>query len=153
MGAQGFQRLLDIHLPVAQAVEGVSQGNRIVHATCQRKSLLTIGTRLDVIALRPQKAQVHQSLPLTQAVASDAGQLQRGLIIQAGPLKVPQLLVGLSTQAIEQSKERNRSLLSGIQSASKLFYGGTRRVHGLCLLSGTLPILQRLLPCTRLVEV
>ena len=51
--AQSFARLFDIHVPVAQAVEGVSKSNRIVHATRQLKRLLAINASLGIIALRP----------------------------------------------------------------------------------------------------
>src|SRR6267154_6441767 len=97
---QGFAGLLNIQVPVAQAIEAMSQGEWIVHMTCQCKCLLIIGTGLRVIALRPQKSEVHQGLPFTLAVGSFAGHLKGGLIIQARSLKVSQRFVCLSTQAI-----------------------------------------------------
>ena len=58
MAAQRITRLLDIEVPVAQAVEAVGQGSRIVHGACQCKCLLVIVPCLCVSAPRPQKAQV-----------------------------------------------------------------------------------------------
>src|SRR5713226_9062165 len=153
MVAQSFTGLFDIHVPVAQAVEAVSQGKRIVHAACQFKCLLTIGTSSGVIALCPQKAQVHQCLPLRVAVASSLGHLQRGLVIWTRPLKVTQGFVGLSTQAIERCWGRNRSALCGIQGSRHLIDGRMRSVHSLCLLSSTLPMLQCFLPQARFKEM
>src|SRR5438105_15167650 len=88
MVLQRFVGLLNIHLPVTQAVEAMSQGDWIVHMTCQCKRLLIIGTSLRVIALRPQKPEVHQGLPFTLAVASDADHPKGGLIIQPRSLEV-----------------------------------------------------------------
>ena len=68
-------------------------------------------------------------------------------------LKFPQGFVGLSAQAIEQCRRRNRAPLCRIQRARKLLYGRTRRVQARRLLSGTLSIRQRFLPRARLVEV
>ena len=56
MAAQRIMRLLDIEVPVAQAVEAVGQGSRIVHGACQGQCLLVIAPRLGVIASRPQQA-------------------------------------------------------------------------------------------------
>src|SRR5260370_30509117 len=76
MVAQCFAGLFNIHMPVAQAIEAVSQGKRIVHASCQRKCLLKIVASPGVLALRPQKAQIYQGLPFCVAAASSLTHLQ-----------------------------------------------------------------------------
>src|SRR5258708_13982342 len=153
MVAQCFAGLFDIHVPVAQAVDAVSQGKRIVHAACQFKCVMTIATSSVVIGLCPKKAKAHQWLPLRVAVASSLGHLQRGLVIWTRPLKVTQGFVGLSTQAIERCWGRNRSALCGIQGSRHLIDGRMRSVHSLCLLSSTLPILQCFFPRARFKEM
>src|ERR1700736_6518692 len=107
MVLQRFEGLLNIQMPVTKTIEAMSQSEWIIHMTCQRKCLLIIGTGLRVIALRPQKPEVHQGLPFTLAVGSFASHLKGGLIIQARSLKVSQRFVCLSTQAIERGRGRN----------------------------------------------
>src|SRR5437868_15059872 len=97
MVLQRFAGLLNIQVPVYKTVEAMSQGEWIVHVTCQSKCLLIIGAGLRVIALRPQKPEIHQGLPFTLAVGSFAGHLESGLIIQARALKVSQCFIRLST--------------------------------------------------------
>src|SRR5438128_7681704 len=87
------------------------------------------------------------------AVSSFLGYLKSDLKIQTRLLKVTQGFVGLSTQAIERAWGRNRCVLCSIQGSRHLFDGGMRGVQAICLFPGTLPIFQRLLPCTRLVKV
>src|SRR5437764_11077060 len=101
MVLQRFAGLLNIQVPVSKTVKVMSEGEWIVHVTCQCKCLLIIGAGLRVIALRPQKPEIHQGLPFTLAVGSFAGHLKGGLIIQARSLKVPQRFIRLSAQAIE----------------------------------------------------
>src|SRR2546423_10936884 len=139
MVLQGFAGLLNIQVPVSKTIEAMSQDEWIVHLTCQCKCLLIIGAGLRVIALRPQKPEVHQGLPFTPAVGSFAGHLKGGLIIPARSLKVPQRFIRLSTQAIERGRGQNRSPLCSIQSARHLFNGGLWGAQAIRLLSGTLP--------------
>src|SRR5260370_31154290 len=123
MVLQRFAGLFDIHMPVTQAVEAMSEGDRIIHIACQRQRVLKVGACLGVIAFCPEKAQVTQGLPLRLTVSSLPGYLKGGLIIQARPLKVTQCFVGPSAQAIERGRGRNRSMLSGIQRSHQMLDG------------------------------
>src|SRR5260370_28133794 len=87
------------------------------------------------------------------ALSGSLGHVQGGLIIQAGILEVSQGLVRLATQAIERGSGRNQSALCCIQGSCYMLDGSTRSVEALRLFPGTLPILQRFLPCTRLVSM
>src|SRR5689334_11338401 len=63
-------RLFDVHMPIAQAVETVSQREWIAQVTGQRQRLLIIAPCLGVVALCPKKPQVHQGLPFCMALSS-----------------------------------------------------------------------------------
>src|SRR5438270_12340955 len=103
-------RLLDIEVPVAQAVEAVGQGSRIVQGACQGQCPLVIVPRLGVIASRPQQAQVEQRLPLCVAIGSVVGTLSRGLMISTRPLKFSEGFVGQPTRTIQACRRSERQM-------------------------------------------
>src|SRR6266568_3198702 len=149
MAAQRFLRLFGIQIPVAQAVEAVSQGCRIVQGACQCQGPLVIVPALCIVTSRPQQAQVEQRLPLCVAIGSLVGQPKRGLLISACVLEFSQSFVGQPTRTIQADRRRERQLTCGIERPREVKSGGLWGIEGLRLFSGTLAIRQRLLPGSR----
>src|SRR5260370_14959529 len=101
MVLQRFAGLFDIHMPVSQAVEAMSEGDRIVQVACQGKCLLIISASLGVIAPCPQRAKRNKTLPLSMRVMDRAGYLQSMLIVATCVFKFAKDLKGLPTGLVD----------------------------------------------------
>src|SRR5262249_34903994 len=75
MVVQSLAWLLDIGVPVAQAVEAVGKQSRVSKGPRTFKGLAQVDLRLSVIASCPQEAQIKQTLPFCQPIVSFLGSL------------------------------------------------------------------------------
>ena len=75
VAAQRLERLLDVHMPVAQAVEVVGKQFRVGKLARTFNGLAEVRTRVLVIAFGPQGAEIKETLPFRDAVVSFVGSL------------------------------------------------------------------------------
>src|SRR5258708_3261729 len=104
MVLHSFTRFFAVHMPVTKAIETLSDQASIVERACQLHGLLIIVTSACVIAFIPEKAQIHQTLPLCALIVYCMGQFCLLFVITVGLLKHAQRFIGLPTGAIEAQR-------------------------------------------------
>src|SRR6266702_4162205 len=152
MVAQSLERLLDIEVPVAQAVEAV--GKQIRGSLGPRKfnGAAEVDTRLLVIASCPEEAEVNDTLPLCYAIMSAVGHLQCLLIVAVclfpSTLSILQgLLPGLCLVEVVGQVRQGRIADRGVEA---LHCFGNATVQGLALAYQQVGIHG--LPCQRMAK-
>src|SRR6266536_1338675 len=75
VAAQRLERLLDVHVPVAQAVEALCKQFRIGKLSRTVNGAAEVRTRLLVITFCPQETEIKETLPFREAVVSLVGSL------------------------------------------------------------------------------
>src|SRR5450631_1816610 len=101
MIAKAFKWLLMVDIPVPNAVHTVRQCHRVAELLSQFKSLSEVGLCLGVITACPQHPQVKRSLPLGLPARARLRLAECRLVIKPCFVKLPDSLVGQSSQAIQ----------------------------------------------------
>src|SRR5262245_55159819 len=88
MIAKRFRRLVNIEMPVTDAIKNMSQCRRIVQLLRKHEGLLKILACLGVVACCPQEAEINKRLPLDIVILTSLGLVQHNLKIVLRSLKV-----------------------------------------------------------------
>src|SRR2546427_6684998 len=102
MAAQRFMRLLDIQVPVTQAVEAVGKQFRIGKRPRTLNGAVEVRTCLLVIASCPQEAEIKETLPFRDDIVSFVGSLEGLLVIVTGLFKIAEDIVGLPSCMVQR---------------------------------------------------
>ena len=145
MRCQGLGDLSGVQQPVGLPVETVRVQPCITQVSGQVHRLLKIRSGPFVIATRPQKAQVQDTLPLEASILRLTRGVQRPFVVRLRLLKVAQDLIGLPACPIAGRGHRLPKMLGSLHHARPLFHGGTRRGEGLRLLGSELRVLHGVL--------
>src|SRR5690348_6859228 len=88
--AYGFERLLDVEVPVTEAVEAVGQDGWVAYTTGEVEGFAEEPPGFAVISRGPELAEIEQGLPLLGPVASPVDCPQYRLVLRYGLVEVAQ---------------------------------------------------------------
>src|SRR5215472_15697626 len=114
------RRLLDVDVPVADAVQAMRHCAGVVERAREVQRGVEVGAGARVIPASPQEPEIEQALPLSGAIAYGSSARQRGLVVRPGGLEVAEPLVSHAPCVIQARRHRNRLATRSLDGAGIL---------------------------------
>src|SRR5262249_23735205 len=130
-------QLFAVDVPVAQAVQGVSQRGAISHGARDLQGLPSVFPGPGVVAAGPQMTEVEQELAFCALIAGGARELRGRREVGVGAVEISQDLVRVPTAPVEASGYGSGQAARGGNRLREVLDRRQRRIHAQGLLTSS----------------
>jgi hypothetical protein len=120
-------RLLDVHVPVADAIEAPCHQGVVTDRAGHVERVAPVFAGPNVVARRPQLAECMKRFPRGALVGCGARQLERSGEVRERAVEFGEGLVGASAREMEADSHLHPSALGGVEGAIEVSDGLPRR--------------------------